>query len=235
MAKKQKSRTKEKIIKRMNKVGHTTRFCNGVCPIKNKKRSQKIDEEGRKIPFTMISTDNAGERYDWWSGETYIEELDVNGANLERLKTFFKDHNIVVDNAVGRVEDAQVKNGELVCSVVFGNDEDSEKIFRKYVDGTLNDVSIGYNIRDIVVTEKKGEPTHVLVTDYDILELSAVGVGFDGGAGVRSKGGDKNKKPKKDKKRVKKSKKAQKEEREKSGASVDVLQKKLKLKGSEDE
>jgi len=221
----------------MNRVGYTTRFCTSNCPVSNKKRSKKIDEEGRKIPFTMISADNAGERYDWWSGETFVEELDVNGANLERLKTFFKDHRIVVDNAIGRVEDAKVKKDELVCSVVFGTDEDSEKIFRKYVEGTLVDVSIGYNIRDIIVTEKKGESTHVLVTDYDILELSAVGVGFDVGAGVR---GVATKKPKKFKKREKNLKKCKKTEKnlkstekedENRGDSVDILKKQLKLKG----
>lgn len=231
--KKQKTRTKEQIIKRMNRVGYTTRFCNGVCPKKRVKRAGEIDEEGRKVPFVMISADNAGERFDWWSGETFTEELDVTGAKLERLKTFFKDHHVVVDNAVGRVEDAKVEKKELVCSVVFGTDDDSEKVFRKYVDGTLNDVSIGYNIRDIVVTEKKGEPTHVLVTDFDILELSAVGVGFDAGAGVRgaiTKKKKSSKKSKKVQKRVKKSKKTQNEDSEKSGASVDVLAKKLKLK-----
>ena len=228
--KKQKIRTKEQIMKRMNKVGYTTRFCNGSCPRKRVKRTGKIDEEGRKAPFVMISKDNKGERCDWWSGETFVEELDVTGANLERLRTFFKDHRILVDNAVGRVEEAKVKKGELVCNVVFGTDEDSEKIFRKYVDGTLNDVSVGYNIRDIVVTEKKGEPTHVLVTEFDILELSAVGVGFDAGAGVRGDTTTKKKKSKKVEKRVKKHKKTQKKESEELGASVDILKKKFKLK-----
>ena len=226
--KKQKTRTKEQIIKRMNKVGYTTRFCNGSCPIKKVKRAGKIDEKNRKIPFVMISDDNAGERFDWWSGETFMEELDVTGANLERLKTFFKDHHVAVDNAVGRVEEPKIKKNELICDVVFGTDEDSEKVFRKYVDGTLNDVSVGYNIRDIIVTEKKGEPTHVLVTEFDILELSAVGVGFDAGAGVRGASIEKDKKHKKEKKRVKKHKKTQNEER---GASIDVLKKKLNLKG----
>jgi hypothetical protein len=228
MAKKKKNRTKEQIIKRMNKVGYTTRFCNGSCPTKRVERVGEIDEEGRKVPFVMISNNNTGERYDWWSGETFMEELDVKGANLERLRTFFRDHSIYVNDAVGRVENPKVEKGELVCDVVFGTDEDSEKIFRKYVDGTLNDVSVGYNIRDIVVTEKKGEPTHVLVTEYDILELSAVGVGFDTGAGVRgaiTKKKKKKKKSKQEQKRVKK-------DDEERGASVDVLQKKLKLKGN---
>ena len=231
MPKMKKSRTKKQIIKRMNRVGYATRFCNGNCPVQRKERAGEIDEEGRKIPFVMISADNSGERYDWWSGETFIEELDATGANLERLRTFFKDHWISVDNAIGRVEEPKVENNELVCSVVFGTDDDSEKIFRKYVDGTLNDVSIGYNIRDIVITEKKGEPTHVLVTEFDILELSAVGVGFDAGAGVRGAVTKKRKKPKKKQKKVKKLKKDTKNIKKDKRESIDLLEKKLKLKG----
>jgi len=223
------ARSKKEIIKRMNEVGTTTRFCNGACPIERKRAVGKIDEKARKVPFVMISVDNAGERFDWWSGETYIEELDVTGANLERLKTFFKDHDIRVDNAIGRVQDPKVKKDELICDVVFGTDDDSENIFRKYIDGTLTDVSIGYNIRDIVITEKKDEPTHILATDYDILELSAVGVGFDAGAG-RGADTKKRKNLKKFKKTEKRVKKSKKKNSEKDGVSVDILKKKLKLK-----
>ena len=54
--------------------------------------SSSINESERKIPFILVSKDNQGERFDWWKDEIYIEKLDVNGANHERLKTFFKDH-----------------------------------------------------------------------------------------------------------------------------------------------
>jgi len=143
-----------------------------------------IDEESRKVPFIIISRDNAGERYDWWNDEIYLEELDVGGANYSELRTFFKDHNPSVDNAIGRVENARVEDGELKVDVVFGRDSDSDQIFRKYLDGILTDVSIGYHINDVIMTEKKEDPTHVLVTDFDIVELSAVWKGFDAGATV---------------------------------------------------
>ena len=39
-------------------------------------------------------------------------------------------------------------------------------------------------MNDIVVTEKKDEPTHILVTDFEIVELSAVWRGADAGAGA---------------------------------------------------
>lgn len=146
--------------------------------------SSSINESERKIPFILVSKDNQGERFDWWNDEVYIEKLDVNGANYERLKTFFKDHIRSVDNAIGRVENIRIEDGELKADVIFGSDEESEKIFRKYLDGILTDCSIGYKIINVTTEERKGEPTIVTVTEFEIRELSAVGIGFDKGATV---------------------------------------------------
>lgn len=143
-----------------------------------------IDVENRTIPFILISRDNAGERVDWWSGETYIEQLDPNGANTERLRTFFKDHNRSVDSAIGKVQNVRVENGELKADVVFGTPPEAEAVFEKYRDGILTDVSIGYRVNTLTIEERKDEPDIVTITDFDILELSAVGVGFDQGATV---------------------------------------------------
>jgi len=143
-----------------------------------------IDEETRTVPFILISLDNEGERYDWWKDEIYIERLDATGANYERLKTFFKDHNRSVNAAVGRVENVRLDGMELKGDVVFGTDPESDAIFRKYVDGILTDVSIGYKINTVTIEERKDEPDIVTVTDFEIRELSAVGIGFDKGATV---------------------------------------------------
>lgn len=146
--------------------------------------SNLIDETTRKVPFILISQDNEGERYEWWTDEVYIEKLDVNGANYERLNTFFKDHIRSVDSAIGKVENIRIEGGQLKADVIFGTDDDAEKIFRKYVEGILTDCSIGYKINATTVEQRKGEPTLVTVTDFEIRELSAVGIGFDKGATV---------------------------------------------------
>ncbi|UFH59829.1 peptidase [Sulfurovum mangrovi] len=177
-------RTKEQIIQRMNEIGVSKRVCLGNCPMKRVESDGVINEETRTVPFILISDDNSGERYDWWSGEVYIEELDVDGANFERLRTFFTDHRPSVDNAIGRIENARVEGGMLKADVIFGGDERSKGVFEKYRDGILTDVSIGYRVNDVVITEKKGEPDHVMVTDYEVVELSAVWRGFDSGASV---------------------------------------------------
>jgi len=180
-------RTKDELIRRMNEIGVSRRVCLGKCRVSKREMSETIDEEQNKISFVLVSKDNAGERFDWWEGEVYIEELDINGANFEGLRTFFKDHRPSVDNAIGRVDATRVENGEIKADVFFGSDDDAMSVFRKYKEKILTDVSIGYIVNDIVVTEKKGEPNHVLVTDYEIVELSAVWKGFDAGAGARSR------------------------------------------------
>ena len=184
-------RTKKEIIARMNDIGVVHRSCGlGVCP-RAKTDPTQIDVENRMIPFILVSRDNAGERYDWWNDEVYIEELDPNGARLEELATFFKDHSPSVDNAIGRVENTRVEDSIIKSDVVFGTDEDAGKVFQKYRDGVLTDVSIGYFVHDVVVTSRQGEPDHVLVTDYTIVELSAVWKGFDRGATIGRSFGNK--------------------------------------------
>ena len=146
--------------------------------------SNLINVETRTVPFILISKENEGERVDWWTDEVFIEKLDVNGAKYERLNTFFKDHIRSVDSAIGKVENIRIEGGQLKADVVFGTDDDAEKVFRKYVDGILTDCSIGYKINATTVEQRKGEPTLVTVTDFEIRELSAVGIGFDKGATV---------------------------------------------------
>jgi len=138
-----------------------------------------INEDEKMIPFVIVSDDNAGLRYDWWEDEIYEERLDVNGAVFDQLRTMFKDHILSVDNAIGRVENIRIENGQIKCDVYFGSDDNSFGVYRKFVDGILSDVSIGYSIQEVITTEREDEVTEVLVTKFSIHELSAVWKGFD--------------------------------------------------------
>ncbi len=140
------------------------------------------DESTSKLSFIFVSEDNGGTRMDWWSGDTYEERLDVNGGSTESLNTFFKDHDRSVDSAIGRIENVRVDGGTIKGDVTFGSGEDEQSIYRKYNEGILTDVSIGYRINKYEVEERDGEQDVVTVTDYDIFEVSAVGIGFDSGA-----------------------------------------------------
>lgn len=147
-----------------------------------------IDDEKRMIPFIIVSRDNAGLRYDWYEDEVYEERLDVNGATFDMLRTFFKDHHLSIDTAIGKIENARIENGEIKCDVIFGSDENSDTVYRKFKEGILSDVSIGYSIQEVIETKRENEPTEVLVTKFNIMELSAVWRGFDKNATIgRSK------------------------------------------------
>lgn len=143
-----------------------------------------IDENSRMIPFIIVSDDNAGLRYDWWNDEIYEERLDVNGATMDELNTFFKDHNLNIDSAIGRIENKRVENGQIKVDVIFGTDENSNTVYTKFKEGILTDVSVGYTIQEVTTTERENEPTEVLVNKFNIHELSAVWKGFDSKAKI---------------------------------------------------
>ena len=150
----------------------------------------RVDDEANTntLSFVFVSNDNAGKRFDWGSGEFYDEVLDISGANSERLNTFFKDHMRSVDSAVGKVSNVRTEDGQLLGDVTFGTDEDSQRVYSKYAEGILTDVSIGYEIRDYKVEQgAENERDKVTVTDFEIFEVSAVGIGFDSGAKKRDK------------------------------------------------
>ena len=153
--------------------------------------STKKTETGA-LSFVIVSDNNEGLRHDWWSGDTYIERLDINGANMDSLNTFFKNHNRDVDDAIGRIENKRMDGASLVTDVVF--DESGADVKRKYENGTLTDVSIGYRINKYEVEERNREPDIVTVTDFEIIELSAVGIGFDSGAKHKGRESDLNNK-----------------------------------------
>lgn len=148
-------------------------------------KGEQSSQKDNTHTFVMVSADNGGMRYDWYSGESYVEELSIEGGSTENLRTFFKDHNRSVDSAVGRIENVRVDGGTIISDVVFGSGADEQSIHRKYEEDILTDVSIGYQINKYEVEERDGEPDVVTITDYEIFELSAVGVGFDKGAKKR--------------------------------------------------
>ncbi|MCH3696254.1 HK97 family phage prohead protease [Campylobacter lari] len=144
---------------------------------------RNIDNDNNILSFVMISNSNACKRWDWDMGE-YLEELDISGARYNELRTLFTDHNPSVDNAIAKIENIRVENNELVCDCIFAKDERSQNIFKKYKDGILSDVSIGYKILKQTI-DKDNNPKKVLVNEFEIFELSAVWKGADKNAKKR--------------------------------------------------
>lgn len=151
----------------------------GITQTRAAQISRQRGDDGT-LTFVMVSDKNEGERFDWGSGQFYVERLSIDGAKTETLNTFFKNHDRGVDDAIGKVTNTRKQDGQLLADVSF--DDDGLSIKRKYENGTLTDVSIGYRINKYEVEEREAELDLVTITDFDIIELSAVGIGFDSGA-----------------------------------------------------
>jgi hypothetical protein len=148
--------------------------------------------------FILISNDNATTRYDFFKDEEYLEELDNSKADFSSLKTFFTDHEQSVDTAIGKVQNIRFdSSSQLLADVKFSSIPKAQEIKTKYDEGVLTDVSIGYKVNDFIVkstsssslqdnstiSSKSDESIkHILVTDYEIVELSAVWRGADRGS-----------------------------------------------------
>ena len=148
--------------------------------------------------FILISNDNATTRYDFFKDEEYLEELDNSKADFSSLKTFFTDHEQSVDTAIGKVQNIRFdSSSQLLADVKFSSIPKSQEIKTKYDEGILTDVSIGYKVNDFIVKSSSSSSLqdnstkqiksdesikHILVTNYEIVELSAVWRGADRGA-----------------------------------------------------
>ena len=140
-----------------------------------------IDVSERTIWFTAISDDNKGMR-ETWSGVRYIEEIDVSSVNVDNWKIFIKDHTPSTDNVIGRVVETLIEDGKLKAKVRFGSTNSLDEVFRKYQDGILTDVSVGYrySLEDATIIDD--DVPLVILRNVEVFELSSVWMGFDSGA-----------------------------------------------------
>ncbi|MBR6481297.1 MAG: HK97 family phage prohead protease, partial [Thermoguttaceae bacterium] len=140
------------------------------------------DMETREITFTAASGEPY-QRCDWNTGKPYYERLVVtdDACSLERLNggaSILKNHD--PDRILGTIEKAWIEDGKVCVRARFRkNDPDADAVFRDIVDGTLKNVSIGYEISVSEPTVENGVE-FCDVTRWSIFEVSvAVGVPAD--------------------------------------------------------
>lgn len=160
-----------------------------------------IDAENRTVDVTW-TTGAAGERYDWFSGIRYIEELavDSKSVRLDRLNAgapVLDSHNRYggLSSMLAVVERAWIEKGEGRATIRFPkaeDDSDADRVFRKVQDKIIRSLSVGYRRLKIEIDKKK-EPQVWRVIDWEPYEISFVSVPFDVGAQVRD--GDSPKHP----------------------------------------
>lgn len=153
-------------------------------------RPETINKEERTVEI-VFTTGEAGERYDWWTGERYIEELDVSekavrSARLDKGLSVIDSHNrwAGIGGVLGVTEGWRIESGQLVGTARFSKKH--QDVFDDVEDGILRHVSLGYRIHEWEIKKGKDEPELRKAVDWEPLELSIVPISFETTNGMRS-------------------------------------------------
>lgn len=152
-----------------------------------------VDEENRTVEVVW-TTGAAVKRFDWLSGEYYIEELEVKDGSirLDRLNSggpVLDNHKAYgsVGDMLAVVERAWIEKGEGRAVVRFPKAEDdleADRIFKKIKDKIITRLSCGYR-RIKINVDKNKTPKVWRVIDWEPFEISFVTIPADVNAKVR--------------------------------------------------
>src|SRR6266511_3485790 len=155
-----------------------------------------IDAEARTVEV-VGSTGAAVRRRDLWTGKRYDEvlSLDPRHVDLSRLNSgapLLNTHGAFdLGNVIGVVERAWIERShdtyEGRATVRFSARDDVEPLWQDVRAGIIRNVSVGYLVRACEVPEQDGQVPVWRAIDWQPVELSAVPVGADGGAGFRQR------------------------------------------------
>ena len=151
-----------------------------------------ISEEKRSVDVSFSSETDKVIRW----GEPEILDHSPGAVDLTRLNSI----GVVLFNhdpyhPVGRIENARMENGRGLATLVFDDDEESSKIFRKVLSGTLKGISVSYTYDDYsFLGESETSPDGrfkgpcLLVKRWTAIEISVVSVPADASVGIGRSG-----------------------------------------------
>ena len=141
-----------------------------------------MNDENLEISFPVASSEPFP-RFSLRHKTEYLERLviDETAIDLTRLNSgasVLRNHD--PDHVLGTVNRAWIEDGRLWARVRFRkNDEEAGNIYRDIIDGTLRNVSIGYEQNEVVFSRENGV-LYGDVTRWTPMEVSvAVGVPAD--------------------------------------------------------
>lgn len=154
-----------------------------------------ISEEARTVDL-VFSTGVGIVRYDWGTGERYIETLSIDPAHirLERLNNgapLLDSHSSwSVRSQLGVVVDGSAKvvktKSEARATVQFSRRDDVEPIWQDVRDRVVRNVSVGYLVHKFEETRAKEKIPTRRAIDWEPFEISMVPMGADPGAKARN-------------------------------------------------
>jgi len=142
---------------------------------------RSFSEENRTVELSF-SSEIPYERY--WG----IEILDHSptSVNLSRLNSaapLLLDHD--TRNQIGVVESAAISSERKgVATVRFSRSERGDEIFQDVVDGIRKNVSVGYQIEEMMLESREGDTETFRVTKWMPFEVSIVSVPADNSVGI---------------------------------------------------
>lgn len=141
----------------------------------------KVDDEKRTVELSF-SSEIEVER--WWG----IEVLDhsPNSVRLDRLNNggaLLVEHD--TREQVGVVEKAEITSEKRGRAVVrFGKSARASEVWQDVVDGIRRNVSVGYRVHKVQLTEASDDAEKYRVMDWEPFEVSIVSVPADASVGV---------------------------------------------------
>lgn len=150
-----------------------------------------LSEEKRTADL-IFSTGAGVRRYDYWSGEEYIEELSMEkgAVRLDRMNggaPLLNTHGRwYLEDQIGVVVEGTAKvDGSLGRATVrFSKRETVEPIWGDVRDRIIRNVSVGYVVHKYEVDRSDDKLPTYRAIDWEPMEVSLVPIGADPGAGV---------------------------------------------------
>jgi len=155
-------------------------------------RAETVDEAARTVE--IVWTSGATVRRNRLFQDAIDEELSVDpdAVRLERLNAgapFLNTHRAgSLESVLGVVEagSARIENGLGTATIRFSERAEVEPVFRDIAAGIIRNVSVGYRVHRYDIEKRDGAPELWRAIDWEPLEISAVPIGADPGAQVRS-------------------------------------------------
>lgn len=155
--------------------------------------ASSVNDEARTVDV-VFSTGAPVMRYDWASGERYIEKLSMepDAIRLDRLNAggpVLNSHNgYSLQSVLGVVADGSASsNGKRATATLqFSKREDVAPFWQDIKDRVIRNVSVGYVVHAYQETPgKNGAPKTRLATDWEPYEISMVPMPADPGSQTR--------------------------------------------------
>lgn len=158
-------------------------------------RAESIDEVARTADI-IWTTGATARRFSWADGEIDEELIvDPGAVRMDRLNNgapFLNSHNSYELEAIlGVVVDgsARIENGLGAATIRFSQRDDVEPIWRDIVGRIIRNVSVGYRVHSYEIEKRDGQRPLYRAVDWEPFEISAVAIGADAGAQIRSEPG----------------------------------------------